>query len=390
MAILERCDFADKETLFNSLVHSVTYCDLCARMCGRKKVLSTLNGNLHSKVLFIAEAPGRLGAECTGIPLLGDRTGDNFESLLSNIGWSRNDIFITNSVLCNPQDENGNNSTPNFDEIKKCSYYLSMTISIINPDVIVTLGVKALEAIKYISDHGFTLNRDVGTLLKWNGICLFPLYHTGPRALVHRDIVKQRADFITLSHYVDPIRGLKKNRNISIAAASEIKEKNSVLSCLLDYIIHKSKTVSMFKATKLLYMIDLSFLEKYGQTVTGSTYLRMQDGPWIPELKDIAVILENQKRIQINFVKRKAYYCALGNPQMTAVLSDKIEQIDQILLKYSESSDEQIKSAAYLSAPMRYILKEEKNNRSMLKIPVIYLNKTVAEIDNDQRTRSPV
>jgi DNA polymerase len=74
-------------------------------MCNRRKVLSANNGNLNSKVVFIAEAPGRLGAECTGIPLYGDKTGENFEMLLGNIGWKREDVFITNSILCNPQDE---------------------------------------------------------------------------------------------------------------------------------------------------------------------------------------------------------------------------------------------------------------------------------------------
>ena len=45
----------------------------------RRKVFSEANGNIDSKALFIAEAPGRLGADKTGIPLYGDRTGDNFE-----------------------------------------------------------------------------------------------------------------------------------------------------------------------------------------------------------------------------------------------------------------------------------------------------------------------
>ena len=84
----------NKDAAFNSLLSSVDKCDICPRMCNRKKVLSQMNGNINSKVVFIAEAPGRLGAECTGIPLYGDVTGNNFETLLSNIGWTREDIFI--------------------------------------------------------------------------------------------------------------------------------------------------------------------------------------------------------------------------------------------------------------------------------------------------------
>lgn len=142
-----------KEAYFNYLLNSVYRCDLCPRMCGRKKVLSSANGNLNSKILFVAEAPGRLGAECTGIPLYGDKAGDNFELLLSNVGWQRSDIFITNAVLCNPQNEEGNNATPNKDEMINCNYYLKMTLELVNPEVIVTIGAKALEAVSLISPH---------------------------------------------------------------------------------------------------------------------------------------------------------------------------------------------------------------------------------------------
>lgn len=67
-----------KNNYYKFLKSSVDQCNLSPRLCSRKKVFSLLNGKLHSKVVFIAEAPGRLGAECTGIPLYGDKTGDTF------------------------------------------------------------------------------------------------------------------------------------------------------------------------------------------------------------------------------------------------------------------------------------------------------------------------
>ena len=81
-----------KATRFNDLVASVQHCDLCLRLCSRRKVLSQANGSIDAKVLFIAEAPGRLGADRTGVPLHGDRTGENFETLLGNIGWQRESV----------------------------------------------------------------------------------------------------------------------------------------------------------------------------------------------------------------------------------------------------------------------------------------------------------
>ena len=141
----------DKNERFTDLVESVRYCDLCPRLAIQKKVLTTANGNINTQVLFIAEAPGRLGADRTGIPLYGDRTGNNFDILLGNIGWQRNQVFITNAILCNPKQENGNNGTPTCDEITNCSSYLEMVINLINPNVIVTLGITALKALELLS-----------------------------------------------------------------------------------------------------------------------------------------------------------------------------------------------------------------------------------------------
>ena len=197
-----------KKTRFDDLVESVQHCDLCPRMRGRRKILSAANGTVDSKVLFVAEAPGRLGADRTGIPLYGDRTGDNFEALLGNIGWQRENIFITNTILCNPKKENGNNGTPTTKEIENCSPYLEMVITLICPDVIVTLGSVSLRALNMLSPHGIELRRDVAKLVSWRNTRLFPLYHPGPRAMIYRSQAKQRSDFMVLANIVHPVKGL--------------------------------------------------------------------------------------------------------------------------------------------------------------------------------------
>jgi uracil-DNA glycosylase family 4 len=188
---------------------TVRDCNKCPRMYNRKKVLSFENGNIHSKVVFIAEAPGRLGAEQTGKPLHGDKTGNNFESLIKEIGWNREDVFITNAGLCNPQDEEGNNSKPEVEEIRNCSIYLQKTLELIKPEIIVTLGVTALKALKYIENHDFVLRDYVSQKLSWNKMSLFPLYHPSPKAIKHRTRDRQKSDFRMLSDIVDPIKGIK-------------------------------------------------------------------------------------------------------------------------------------------------------------------------------------
>lgn len=370
----------ERNKYFDYLLSSVMHCDICNRMCNRKKVLSLNNGNLKSKVVFIAEAPGRLGAECTGIPLYGDKTGENFEMLMGNVGWKREDVFITNAILCNPQDENGNNSTPTQEEIENCSYYLEMTLELINPDIIVTLGVKALEALKAIKSHNYALKECVAEKHLWNGRYLFPLYHTSPRAAIHRNIVKQRADFIALSHIVDPMGGLKTLSTQTKQSIAKSANANSTLLDMVVAIITELKTVSFFKLTKLLYLIDYNHYKEFDTSMSGDIYLRMQEGPWIPNLKNIAKEFD-QKLFSTAFVKGKPILSYKSNDYANSLTDEQRQYIKTIVAKYMDSTDAAMKIAVYRTAPMRYIVEQEKLRRNMTKIPVLYKDASVLDVD---------
>src|SRR6185503_17212504 len=102
----------DKGKAFNQLVKEATQCTRCERMCARQAVLSHLNGPLDARVMFIAEAPGRNGADRTRIPFSGDASSVNFEALMAAIKLTRAEIFITNSVLCSPRKPSGANDKP--------------------------------------------------------------------------------------------------------------------------------------------------------------------------------------------------------------------------------------------------------------------------------------
>ena len=187
-----------KQSRFTDLVTSAQNCSLCPRMKDRKRVLGPANGSLDSAVVFIAEAPGRLGADKYGIPLYGDQTGKNFDKLLAVSGMTRNSVFITNVVLCNPRDNEGNNSTPTQIEIRNCVPFLLETIEIIQPKIIVTLGTKALTALHSIQSHEIKLATCVGRLFAWRSYHVCPLYHPGSRVYVWRNKAKQEDDFIAL------------------------------------------------------------------------------------------------------------------------------------------------------------------------------------------------
>src|SRR5579884_3826361 len=125
---------------FDGLAARAAACRACPSMEGRRRVLSRANGDPTARVLFVAEAPGRLGGELTGVPLQRDRSGKRFDRLLGAAGLTRDQIFITNAALCNPRDALGKNRPPSKAELRNCSHWLAETLDVIAPSVVVSLG----------------------------------------------------------------------------------------------------------------------------------------------------------------------------------------------------------------------------------------------------------
>lgn len=180
---------------FSSLTKEAAKCLICPRMADQKAILSRRNGSITAPLIFIAEAPGRFGAARTGVPFQGDRSSENFEKLLSYIGLTREDIFITNAVLCNPL-RDGNNDKPTHKEISNCSYFLKSVLELIKPKVVATLGGTALDAVNLILGKKFKLSEMVAKPQLLDSFTLLPLYHPSPRVTNwKRTISKQKQDY---------------------------------------------------------------------------------------------------------------------------------------------------------------------------------------------------
>jgi DNA polymerase len=149
-------------------------------MEGRRRVLGAQNGALHPRVMLVGTAPGRHGAERTGIPFSGDRSGAALDDLLARAGLSRADVFITNAVLCNPQDAQGRNDEPTQAELAACRIHLQQTIAIIDPPLVIALGRTAYAALTKL-EAAPPWQRALGTTHAWNGRHLAATYHPGPR-----------------------------------------------------------------------------------------------------------------------------------------------------------------------------------------------------------------
>ena len=191
---------------FETLIAEAAGCVRCPAMCERAAVLSELNGSLNARVMFIGEAPGRKGADRTRVPFSGDQSGKNFDRFLAAAKLQRSDIFITSAALCNPRTATGANRRPSAAELRTCSDYLQRTIDLVDPKVIVTLGGVALEALKLIERHDFSLRGDAAKLRQWKGRTLIPLYHPSPQVLItSRDERAQLRDYKVVARTLNRI-----------------------------------------------------------------------------------------------------------------------------------------------------------------------------------------
>ena len=194
---LEMVPIAPEQSLkkFKRLAKQAAGCRLCPALADQPAILSSANGNLNAEIIFVAEAPGRFGAGRSGIPFHGDKSGDNFETLLKHICLTRAEVFITNAALCNPL-ENGNNRRPKASEIKNCSPFLKETLNLINPQIVVTLGSVGLQALNLILETRYQLKENVAKPLTTPDFILFPLYHPSPRVTNWmRPLAQQKKDF---------------------------------------------------------------------------------------------------------------------------------------------------------------------------------------------------
>ncbi len=75
-------------------------CQKCEELCNTRTQVIFGSGNVNAEILIIGEAPGKTEDE-QGIPFCG-ANGKILEELLESINYTRDQVFITNTVMCRP------------------------------------------------------------------------------------------------------------------------------------------------------------------------------------------------------------------------------------------------------------------------------------------------
>jgi len=175
---------------FNEEARVCCNCDLgkCGKLDGYDPHVVG-QGNVNADLMFIAEAPGKQET-IHKRPLTPPGTSGNvYENILKFIGFTRDDVYTTNVVLCRPP----GNRDPELYEVKKCQPYLERQIKLVEPKLIVTFGRFAAQAFV----NNFKITKDHGNIIRSEkyGINIFPVYH--PAYYKAYASAKRRAEFKT-------------------------------------------------------------------------------------------------------------------------------------------------------------------------------------------------
>jgi len=360
------------ENAFDLLCGKVNGCVLCSRMKDSQRVLNHSSGSLDAEIMFIGEAPGRLGADNSGIPFHGDKAGHNFEELLEFANLDRSRIFVTNAVLCNPRDESGNNSTPTKVEIHNCSQHLAEQIKILNPKIVVTLGSIALESTRHVAPHLLTLKDDVRTANEWFNRILIPLYHPGQRAMMHRSFANQRSDYQFIS---EEFKRLTKK---SVSSKLQTSSINHSVFLIVKEIFAHLNSIDYFKLHKLFYLIEYKYFKKFNSRLTNAYIVRQKDGPYCTDLHFQKI----KKALPELVIRNKAgnlilnYSASIFAPP-SEIDNKAKEIIIEVLKDYGQLTSQAIKTKVYLTEPMRKFLKLENEGKLNLYNVPIEFNQTV-------------
>jgi DNA polymerase len=127
-------------------------CARCPALAASRSRIVHGYGDPSARIMLVGEAPGRHGADRTGVPFSGDKSGRALQRMLVELGLSTEQApaerpqlrcFVTNAVRCCPPA----NRPPAPREQTNCAPFLAAELEAIDPRIVVPIGVVALRAV---------------------------------------------------------------------------------------------------------------------------------------------------------------------------------------------------------------------------------------------------
>jgi uracil-DNA glycosylase family 4 len=151
-------------------------------------------GDAGAEFVLVGEVPSA-GAERTGVPFTGTPADERIQAALGELGFSRSppdaddpdlqNVYLTYLARCRHPDR-----APTNGEVATCEPYLNAELRTINPEIIVPVGQRALEALaeEYTTRRpdSFDADAEHATTIRGRGFELVPTRDLG--ALTDADV----------------------------------------------------------------------------------------------------------------------------------------------------------------------------------------------------------
>jgi len=148
-------------------------CAKCPELASTRTKVVFGAGNADADLMFVGEAPGA-NEDKQGLPFVG-QAGKLLDTLLGEIGLTRAEVFVVNTLKCRPP----GNRDPLPTEIDACQDYLFRQLELIEPRVVCTLGNFATKLLRADPATGITRlhGREEIRRIGPRTVRLYPLYH---------------------------------------------------------------------------------------------------------------------------------------------------------------------------------------------------------------------
>ena len=167
-------------------------CQRCKLYPGAKNLVFG-EGSPSARLMFIGEAPGA-EEDLQGRPFVG-AAGQVLNNLLNKLGLQREEVYITNVVKSRPPE----NRDPEPDEIAACLPFLKMQIAAIRPQVIVTLGKIATQALLGTKEP---ITKMRGQWQRYDHIRVMPTFHPSYLLRFPKERIKTWEDMQQVMEYL--------------------------------------------------------------------------------------------------------------------------------------------------------------------------------------------
>jgi uracil-DNA glycosylase family 4 len=185
---------AERRERLKEVYEQARSCVRCPQLAEGRTTVVFGSGNADADLMFVGEAPGA-NEDKQGLPFVG-QAGKLLDQLLGEIGLTRADVFVVNTLKCRPP----GNRDPLPGELENCRDYLEAQLRLIEPRVVCTLGNFAT---KLLRDDATGITRLHGraeerTVLGVRTVRLYPLYHPAAALYTPSMLDVLRADFARL------------------------------------------------------------------------------------------------------------------------------------------------------------------------------------------------